>query len=177
MKNLKQQAINHDELAVFAIGLADLAGPLALEYFRKSLDVEHKADTSPVTIADRTVESAMRQKIEQTYPDHGILGEEHGKENTGGAHTWILDPIDGTKSFITGMPTFGTLIAHLENGVPVVGVIDIPAMKERWLGIKGKGALFNNIACQTSGCEQLVNANIYTTSPDIFRRGRSEGNL
>ncbi len=165
---MTQQFQNRDDIAFFAMRLADLAGTLSLDYFRKSLDVEHKADTSPVTIADRTVESAMRERIEEHFPDHGIFGEEHGKANVGGAHTWILDPIDGTKSFITGMPTFGTLIAHLENGVPVVGVIDIPALDERWLGIAGKPALFNNIECRTSGCKRLANANIYATSPDIF---------
>ena len=165
---MKQQSKNHKDVAAFASDLADLAGTLSLKYFRKSLDVEHKADASPVTIADRTVESAMREKIEQTYPDHGIFGEEHGKNKNGGTRSWILDPIDGTKSFITGMPTFGTLIAHLENGVPMVGLIDIPAMRERWLGVAGQRTLFNNTPCQTSGCDKLANANLYATSPDYF---------
>lgn len=159
---------NIDELSSFALSLAELAGSISMPYFRKPLTVEHKADTSPVTIADRSVEAAMRKLIDQKYPSHGIFGEEHGKENLGGDQLWVLDPIDGTKSFITGMPTFGTLIAYLEYGAPVVGVIDIPATFERWLGVSGKPTLFNNGECRTSPCRRLSEANIYATSPDIF---------
>ena len=159
---------NIEELSIFALRLAELAGSISMPYFRKPLTVEHKADTSPVTVADRSVEAAMRKRIEQKYPTHGIFGEEHGKENLGGNQLWVLDPIDGTKSFITGMPTFGTLIAYLEHGAPVVGVIDIPATDERWLGVAGKPTLFNGFECRTSPCRRLADANIYTTSPDIF---------
>lgn len=165
---MTQQSDLREDLAIFGMRLAELAGSVSLKYFRQSLDVEHKSDHSPVTVADRSVEAAMRERIEECYPEHGIFGEEHGKENVGSAHTWILDPIDGTKSFITGMPTFGTLIAHLENKIPIIGIIDIPATDERWLGIAGRPALFNNVECQTSNCKQLADANFYTTSPDMF---------
>ena len=165
---MSQQSEIFDDLAVFAMRLADLGGGLSLKYFRKTLDVEHKADCSPVTIADREVEAAMRERIEQIYPSHGIYGEEHGLDNVDAAHTWVLDPIDGTKSFITGMPTFGTLIAHLEDGVPVIGVIGVPAMDERWLGVAGRPSLFNGFTCATSDCQTLAEANVYTTSLDIF---------
>jgi len=165
---MTQQPNNLDDLAVFAMRLADLAADLSLKYFRKALDVEHKADSSPVTVAEREVEAAMRGCIEEAYPGPGIFGEEHGKENVGRARTWVLDPIDGTKSFITGMPTYGTLIAHLDQGVPVVGVIGMPAMDERWLGVAGEPTLFNGFACRTSGCQRLIDANIYATSPDVF---------
>jgi len=157
-----------EDLAVFAMRLADAAGEISMRYFRRALDVEHKADNSPVTVADRAVETAMRERIEETYPAHGIFGEEHGKEKLGGEHTWVLDPIDGTKSFITGMPLFGTLIAHLEHGEPVLGVIDIPATDERWLGVRGMSTLFNGFACHVSSCKRLAEANLYATSPDIF---------
>lgn len=165
---MSQQSDTFDDLAIFAMRLADVGGALSLKYFRNPLVVEHKEDTSPVTVADRAVEAAMRERIESAYPNHGIYGEEHGQENLGGANTWVLDPIDGTKSFITGMPTFGTLIAHLEHGVPVVGVVGIPAMDERWLGVAGKASLFNGYACRTSNCQSLSDANIYATSLDIF---------
>lgn len=159
---------NIEELSFFALRLAELAGSISMPYFRKPLAVEHKADASPVTIADRSVEAAMRERIEKKYPTHGIFGEEHGKENLGGKQLWVLDPIDGTKSFITGMPTFGTLIAYLENGAPIIGVIDIPATDERWLGVSGQPTLFNGYECRTSPCRRLADANIYATSPDIF---------
>lgn len=165
---MEQQAENRNDLAVFAMRLAEHAGALSLKYFRKTLDVEHKADRSPVTVADRSIETAMRQRIEETYPHHGILGEEHGEENIDRANTWVLDPIDGTKSFITGMPTFGTLVAHLEHAVPVIGIIDMPMLDERWLGVAGQPALFNGSACKTSDCRRLADANIYATSPDMF---------
>ena len=160
---------NHNnELSDFCLQIADEAGKLGLEYFRKTLAVEHKADLTPVTIADRSVEAAMRKRILARFPDHGIFGEEHGMENSDAERTWIIDPIDGTKSFITGMPTYGTLICYLEHNKPIVGVIDIPAMGERWLGIAGQPARFNGDICKTSKCVELSKANIYTTSPDMF---------
>lgn len=165
---MAQQPENLEELSVFAMRLADMAGTISMQHFRRALDVEHKADDSPVTVADRAVEAAMRDRIEEKFPDHGIFGEEHGKENIDSAQMWVLDPIDGTKSFITGMPTFGTLIAYLDQGVPVMGIIDIPATDERWLGVAGKTALFNGFECRTSGCQRLADANLYATSPDIF---------
>lgn len=165
---MSQQSEIFDDLAVFAMRLADLAGGLSLKYFRKELDIEHKADCSPVTVADREVEAAMRERIEQMYPSHGIFGEEHGKANIDAVHTWVLDPIDGTKSFITGMPTYGNLIALLEQGTPVIGIVNMPAMDERWMGIAGRPSLFNGFPCLTSDCQSLAEANIYATSLDIF---------
>ena len=157
-----------EALVAFACGLADLAAPLSLDYFRTPLDVERKADLSPVTQADRAVEAAMRRRIAETFPAHGIYGEEHGNANLDSAHVWVLDPIDGTKSFVTGMPTFGTLIAHLEDGAPTVGIISIPPTAERWVGHSGKVTQFEGKPCRTSGCRRLRDANVYTTSPDTF---------
>ncbi len=157
-----------DELTDFAAMLADIAAPLTMAHFRTPLDVEQKADLSPVTRADREVESAMRAGIAARFPDHGILGEEHGDERAGGPHLWVIDPIDGTRSFITGMPTFGTLIAHLDRGRPDVGVIAIPATGERWQGARGRASLFQGLPCRTSGCTALEQARLYTTSPDLF---------
>ncbi|MGC9367951.1 MAG: histidinol-phosphatase [Paracoccaceae bacterium] len=162
------EAPDAEALVAFACGLADLAAPMSLEFFRTPLDVETKADLSPVTRADRAIEAAMRERIAETFPSHGIYGEEHGNANLDSTHVWVLDPIDGTKSFVTGMPTFGTLIAHLEEGVPTVGVISIPLTGECWVGRAGDATQFLGKACRTSGCTRLRDANVYATSPDNF---------
>jgi inositol-phosphate phosphatase/L-galactose 1-phosphate phosphatase/histidinol-phosphatase len=159
---------NTSQLLEFAQSLADAAKTVALSYFRNHLEVEHKPDMSPVTIADKEVELTMRKKIALQYPKHGILGEEHGLVNVDCPEMWVLDPIDGTKSFITGMPTFGTLIAFLKDGRPLISVVDMPAMGERWLGAQGKPTTLNSRTCQTRDCKSLSLANIYTTSPDCF---------
>ncbi len=113
-----------EEWIALAHRLADIARPIAQQYFRTPLDIVSKADDSPVTIADRSIEAAMRAEIERTFPDHGILGEEYGSTRLDGPAVWVLDPIDGTKAFISGMPLFGTLIACCVDGVPILGVID-----------------------------------------------------
>ena len=156
-----------NELTHFALSLAELAAPMAMRWFRQEMDVESKADLSPVTAADRAIETAIRERITRSWPDHGIFGEEHGQENLNREHVWVIDPIDGTRSFITGMPTFGTLIAHLIGGHPVVGVISMPATGERWLGVRGRPTLFDGTPCRSSG-RRLAEARLYATSPDIF---------
>lgn len=159
---------SYDEYARFAQRLADTAARVSLKYFRRPLDVEHKADDSPVTVADRETEAAMRALISDIYPDHGIYGEEHGITSGTGRYTWVVDPIDGTKSFITGMPMYGTLIALLEDGKPVVGVIDMPAMKERWVGVAGQPTRYNGEIVSTRPTARLAESVGYTTSPDSF---------
>ncbi len=150
----------------FAEALADAARPLALSYFRTPLDVISKLDDSPVTIADRTIEKYLREMIETRFPDHGIYGEEFGVKQ-GDDFTWVLDPIDGTKSFITGFPLFGTLISLAYQGKPYCGVVDIPATGERWLGQPG-GTTFARKPARTSSNDNLADARFYTTSPDMF---------
>ena len=120
------------ELVALAQSLADAARPIATRYFRTPVTVDDKSDLSPVTIADREAETAMRTLLAKHVPAHGIFGEEHGAERTDAEYVWVLDPIDGTKAFITGLPIFGTLIALLHRGVPVLGIIDQPILKERW---------------------------------------------
>lgn len=160
-----------DDLEAFANELADLAIAPSLEFFRQPLDIERKADASPVTIADRQIETMMRDAITARFPDHGIYGEEHGAQGLDSRHVWVIDPIDGTKSFISGMPTFGTLIACLDNGRPVVGVLSIPPTNERWSARARGPVLFAEAPCTTSGCTRLAEARIYTTSPDGFDAG------
>ncbi|MCX2722342.1 histidinol-phosphatase [Roseibium salinum] len=155
-------------LARFADGLADVTDAMAMTYFRKPLDVEQKPDLSPVTQADRAIEAAMRESIAQRFPTHGILGEEHGDARLDADYVWVLDPIDGTKSFVSGMPTFGTLIACLFNGTPELGIISIPPTGERWMGLRGKPSTLNGALCRTSGRTRLADAILYTTTPDTF---------
>jgi inositol-phosphate phosphatase/L-galactose 1-phosphate phosphatase/histidinol-phosphatase len=151
-----------------AIEMAALARRIALRYFRHPLTVEHKIDDSPVTIADRDIESALRRLLRERHPSHGIFGEEHGRERLGGRFTWVIDPIDGTKSFITGMPLFGTLIALLDDGKPITGVIDMPVLNETWLGRWGQPTELNGSPCRTSGRTELADCVLYATSPDTF---------
>src|SRR5579864_1761357 len=113
--------------------LADVARDITLQHFRKPLAVEHKTDGSPVTVADRAIESEMRRLIRAAFPAHAIRGEEFGIEGSG-EFTWVVDPIDGTKSFVTGFPLFGSLIALLQDGRPVIGVLEAPVLRERWVG-------------------------------------------
>jgi inositol-phosphate phosphatase / L-galactose 1-phosphate phosphatase / histidinol-phosphatase len=164
----RHDGIGSEEAAAFAESLADAASPIAMRYFRNDLVVDHKADTSPVTIADREIEAEIRARIRARYPSHGIYGEEHGRDDAGSQHLWVIDPIDGTKSFISGVPTFGTLIAFLDRGVPVAGIVDHPALGERWVGSAGKQTLWNGAACRTRLCVRLIDAILYATSPDIF---------
>jgi inositol-phosphate phosphatase/L-galactose 1-phosphate phosphatase/histidinol-phosphatase len=156
-------------LVSLAARLAQTARPLILEHYRSALTVEQKGDASPVTIADRAAEAAMRALIEATFPDHGILGEEYGSVRREARYVWVLDPIDGTKAFITGKPLFGTLIACCEDGVPVVGVIDMPALNERWIGADDRGATLDGRPVRTRQCPDLGAALMYSTSPDMFR--------
>ena len=148
--------------------LANAARPEIMSRFRTGIAVDAKSDASPVTEADRATERVMRKIINDTYPDHGILGEEYGSENVDAEFVWVLDPIDGTNSFVTGKPLFGTLIALCQNGVPIVGVIDAPGMDERWLGATGQRSTLNGKAIKTRTCPALDKAWLYATSPDIF---------
>ncbi|CAL5205637.1 unnamed protein product [Lathyrus oleraceus] len=149
---------------------ADAAGDVIRKYFRKKFDIIHKQDLSPVTIADQSAEEAMVSVILDNFPSHAVYGEEKGwrcKQNSAD-YVWVLDPIDGTKSFITGKPLFGTLIALLQNGTPILGIIDQPVLKERWIGITGKKTTLNGQEVATRTCADLSQAYLYTTSPHLF---------
>lgn len=145
--------------------LADAAGEIIRPYFRSHVDVEHKSDASPVTIADKAVEQRLREMIEAARSEDGIIGEEFGIKAAQNEYQWVLDPIDGTKSFIAGRPSFGTLIALCENGVPILGIIDQPILKERWIGVQGQLTLFNGKAVATRQCPDLSNGKLASTSP------------
>lgn len=155
------------EFIAFAHELADSAGGIIRPLFRTPVAVDSKADASPVTIADRNAEHAMREAIMQRYPDHGIWGEEFGWHNKDAKYCWVLDPVDGTKSFIAGIATFGTLISLTRLGVPVLGLIDQPIQQERWVG-HSRGSSLNGQPCSTRPCDALANAVFSTTSPYLF---------
>jgi inositol-phosphate phosphatase/L-galactose 1-phosphate phosphatase/histidinol-phosphatase len=150
------------EYAAFANQLADESGAFIRPLFRKKLDIISKADESPVTEADRGGERVMRAIINARYPDHGIVGEEYGAENGDAEWVWHLDPIDGTKSFITGSAQFATLIALTRYGKPVVGIINQPVNNERWIGIEGEQTTFNGEPISTRACATLEEASLYT---------------
>jgi inositol-phosphate phosphatase/L-galactose 1-phosphate phosphatase/histidinol-phosphatase len=156
------------EFTDFAEKLADAARAILRRHFRTPITVDTKADNSPVTIADRDAEAAMRALIAEIHPDHGILGEEFGSKNPDAEFIWVLDPIDGTRSFITGRPIFGTLIALVRNGIPVLGIIDQAILDERWIGAAGRNTLFNGASIHTRRCPDLGIAVLSTTSPDLF---------
>lgn len=153
----------------FACHLADIAGGIIRPYFRRDYQVKLKQDLSPVTQADEEAEAAMRAEIHRRFPEHGVLGEEGGQEGAGATWNWVLDPIDGTKSFITGKPLFTTLIALCHGDTPVLGIIDQPVLNERWLGISGAPTQLNGRQIRASSCESLAEARLSTTSPFLFR--------
>jgi inositol-phosphate phosphatase/L-galactose 1-phosphate phosphatase/histidinol-phosphatase len=147
------------EFTEFAHKLADASGAIIRPLFRKPITIDVKADNSPVTIADREAERVMREMVEKRYPDHGIWGEEFGKHQPDAKYLWVLDPVDGTRSFIAGIPAFG---------VPVLGLIDQPINRERWIGQTGGTAAFNGAPANTRPCSDLKHAILSTTSPDLF---------
>ena len=124
----------------FAHRLADAAGEIVRPAARSRRVVHRKADASPVTETDRAVEMRLREMIACRYPDHGVIGEEFGDDRRDAEHVWVLDPVDGTTAFIAGLPVFGTLIGLARGGRPVLGIVDQPATRERWVGIDGEGS-------------------------------------
>lgn len=152
-----------------ATRLADISGPVIRRYFRAGVTVDDKDDRSPVTIADRAAEERIRAMIAAERPEDGIIGEEHGITAPDAEWVWVIDPIDGTKSFISGRPLFGTLIAVLRDGVPVVGVIDQPIIGDRWVGVAGQPTTHNGRPVRVRPRpEGLASAIVGTTSPDAF---------
>jgi inositol-phosphate phosphatase / L-galactose 1-phosphate phosphatase / histidinol-phosphatase len=148
--------------------LADAAGAVARRYFRQPIGVDTKPDRTPVTIADREAEATMRAAIERRFPDDGILGEEFGTVRAKATRVWVLDPIDGTMSFIAGIPLFGILIALVDDGIPALGIIDQPISRERWVGAAGQATNRNGVPVLTRTCSAIDAASLYATSPDMF---------
>jgi len=169
-----------EEFAEFATGLAQAAGEITMHYFQKLPAVEYKADRSPVTVADRESESLLRQRIEKRYPAHGILGEEFGMTQPEAELRWLLDPIDGTESFIRGVPLYGVMLGLVmmtrggadtgnhrvrpyEGGDPLVGVVHFPALRETVVAWRGGGCWWNRVRAHVSGVARLEEATLLTT--------------
>ena len=166
------------DFSAFVNELASVSGETILPFFRTALSVEDKGrpgSFDPVTAADHAAETAMRTLIRRTFPDHGIIGEEYGKERPEAEYVWVLDPIDGTKSFISGMPAWGTLIALLRSGEPVFGMMNQPFIRERFSGDGGK-AHYRGPAgerdLRVRACAELADAVLFTTSPLLMNGGR-----
>ncbi|MGB0843974.1 MAG: histidinol-phosphatase [Alphaproteobacteria bacterium] len=167
---MQTELISISEAQDFAQLLADASRSVCLKYFRNSVMVEDKADASPVTQADMECETMLRAMINEKFPDHGILGEEHGQENLDKPYVWVIDPIDGTRAFATGFPVYGTLIALLADGKPVCGVCDLPSLRERFVGGVGAMTRFNGRRCETSSVTKLSDATLRFTSHEIFSK-------
>lgn len=148
--------------------LADAARAAIRPLFRSPIGGERKADRTPVTEADRAAEQAMRALIEAEFPGDAIHGEEFGASNGRSGRTWVLDPIDGTTAFMAGRPIFGTLIALVQEGWPVLGLIDQAILSERWLGVTGQPTLFNGQPVRTRPCPSLAEVTLATTGPHYF---------
>ena len=168
------------DFAAFLDELASVSGDTILPFFRTALSVEDKGrhgSFDPVTAADHAAETAMRTLIRRTFPGHGIIGEEFGDERPDAEYVWVLDPIDGTKSFISGMPAWGTLIALLRSGQPVFGMMNQPFTRERFSG-DGRKAHYRGPAgtrdLRVRACAALSEAVLFTTSPRLMNAGDRE---
>jgi len=148
----------HADILHFANALADTARQVLAECAQADLGTSVKADKSLVTTMDVLIEERMRAQIEARYPAHGIIGEEHPRRNPGASHTWVLDPIDGTAHFVAGLPTYGTLIALVVDGVSVLGLIDAPAVGLRWQGAAGHPSTCNGRAIRARGYRPIPSA-------------------
>ncbi len=176
------------DFAAFVDRLAQLSGEVILPFFRTSIGAEDKSPGGvfdPVTEADRGAESAMRRLIGQTFPAHGIVGEEYGADHPEAEYVWVLDPIDGTKGFIAGLPTWGTLIGLMHHGRPVYGMMSQPFTRERYFGdgnrarVRAPALSRGDIPApdwatrnlRTRACASLAQATLMTTTPQMFGEG------
>ena len=151
-------AVCPPDIVAFAHRLADASGKVVRRYFRQPIVIDYKADASPATRADRETETVIREMIVAEYPEHGVIGEEHPPERADADYLWIIDPIDGTRPFLAGVPTFGTLIALTHKGTPVLGIIDQPVSGERWVGVNGQPTTLNGEPVRTRACTDLSKA-------------------
>ena len=159
----------------FAKTLADKSSEVIMQYFRRRFSIDTKEDNTPVTNADKNSEEKIRELIKQTYPSHGILGEEYEGINLDSEFIWVIDPIDGTQSFIAGHKDFGTLIALLQNKEPILGIINCPAHQERWIGLHNQPTTLNGNVVSTSNVQKIKDGYAFTSGlyfkDDKFKKG------
>ena len=174
-----------NEMIKFALTITEQASEIPRRYFRSGFDIDHKQDESPVTIADRETEQFIRNALQKQFPDHAIFGEEFGRDNIDSEYEWIIDPIDGTRSFVCGMPLYGMLLALLKHGLPEFGIIRMPELGEVYSG-DGKSANRNQSeTLSTSKTVAIEDAIIYINegekiarkSPELFSRLTSAGRV
>lgn len=149
---------NYADFLNFALDAAWQAGRVTLGHFQTGVAVRRKADNTPLTIADQQAEQKLRQLIEQHWPEHNIIGEEYGRTNHNSPYTWVCDPIDGTKSFMCGVPLYANLLALLHEDEPIVGVINLPALNEMVYAVKGGGCFWNGRPAHVSDTQKLADA-------------------
>lgn len=162
--------IGYREETELALRMAQEAGKIILAYFQTAVQVETKADNSPVTIADRKSEEALRAMMEKHTPGYGIIGEEFGAQSGVADREWVVDPIDGTKAFIHGVPLFGTLLALLEKGKPVVGVISLPALGHVMHASLGGGCRLDGKPCSVSAVDRIEDSLLLDGSISTMER-------
>ncbi len=170
--------MNNAQLLKDARAISAIAAREAKVHFRSELAVDFKQDESPVTVADRSIELAVRDYISKKYPTHGVLGEEGGSQRLDQDDVWVIDPIDGTRSFISGQPLFGFLLGCLHKSTPQIGLVGMPMLDEVFCGVAGEGATLNgvpiHVSKQTSLSQSIVYINeadkIFTYEPEVFGR-------
>lgn len=168
------------DYAAFFRMVAKASGEAALPHFRQAPDVVNKVDGGfdPVTLADKAAERSIRSLVKFHYPAHGIKGEEYGAEAGDGIHCWVIDPIDGTRAFISGLPVWGTLVGLTENGDAVAGMMAQPFTGELYYGIRGSGSFLEHAGdrtqLKTSGLTNLSEATLFTTTPALFKGAKRE---
>ncbi len=155
-------------LLEFALDAAWQAGRITLGYFQADVVTERKADNTPVTIADRQAEQKLRELITRYWPDHGIVGEEFGQQASTSGFTWILDPIDGTKSFVHGVPLYAVLIALTDGQAPLIGVAHFPALGETVYAARGEGCYWNGRRARVSTVSELKDAALLASDLNSF---------
>lgn len=160
---ITQETIN------FSNQIANIAGEISKKYFHQKINSQKKADNSPVTIADQEIEKILRTKIQKKFPNHGIIGEEFGESNTNAEFVWVIDPIDGTKAFMAGIPTFTNLIALCYKQQPILGVINQPILSQRWVGYL-ENTFLNNQKISTRKCQNPREAEVACTSLAYFTK-------
>lgn len=155
-------------LLEFALDAIWQAGRITLGHFQTRFTAERKSDNSPVTIADRQAEQKLRELIAQYWPDHGIIGEEYGQQRGDSPYTWVIDPIDGTKSFVCGVPMYSNLLALLDGDEPLIGIVNLPAQNETMYAVRGGGAFWNGRRAHVSAVSRLADAVLLASDLDGF---------
>jgi histidinol phosphatase-like enzyme (inositol monophosphatase family) len=163
---------NENELLQFALDAVWQAGRVTLGYFQTGVKAERKADNTPLTIADRLAEQKLRELVTARFPGHAIVGEEYGRTDSDSPYTWVIDPIDGTKSFVSGVPIYANLLALLDGEKALLGVINFPALNEMVYAVRGGGAYWNGRRCHVSQTSQLQDAVVLTS--DLHHTGQRQ---